>query len=32
VYDDKGLKTKEASFNKDKVMTGKIEYFYQFGQ
>jgi len=32
VYDDKGLKTKEASFNKDKVMTGKIEYSYQFGQ
>jgi len=32
VYDDKGLKTKEASFNKDKVMTGKIEYAYQFGQ
>jgi len=32
VYDDKGLKTKEASFNKDKVMTGKIEYSYQFGK
>lgn len=32
VYDDKGLKSKEASFNKDKVMTGKIEYSYQFGQ
>ena len=32
VYDDKGLKTKEASFNKDKVMTGKIEYSYQFRQ
>ena len=32
VYDNKGLKTKEASFNKDKVMTGKIEYFYRFGQ
>jgi hypothetical protein len=32
VYDDRGLKTKEASFNKDKVMTGKIEYSYQFGQ
>jgi hypothetical protein len=30
VYDDKGLKTKEASFNKDKVMTGKIEYAYRF--
>ncbi|HEV8505325.1 MAG TPA: hypothetical protein VGQ53_08000 [Chitinophagaceae bacterium] len=32
VYDNKGLKTKEASFNRDKVMTGKIEYSYQFGQ
>jgi hypothetical protein len=32
VYDNKGLKTKEASFNKDKVMTGKIEYSYQFGK
>jgi hypothetical protein len=32
VYDDKGLKSKEASFNKDKVMTGKIEYSYQFGK
>jgi hypothetical protein len=32
VYNDKGLKIKEASFNKDKVMTGKIEYSYRFGQ
>jgi hypothetical protein len=32
VYDDRGLKTKEASFNKDKVMTGKIEYSYRIGQ
>lgn len=32
VYDDKGLKAKEASFNKDKVMTGKIEYSYRFRQ
>jgi YD repeat-containing protein len=32
VYDDKGLKTKEATFNRDKVMTGKIEYSYEFGQ
>jgi hypothetical protein len=32
VYNDKGLKTKEASFNKDKAMTGKIEYSYRFGQ
>jgi len=30
VYDDKGLKTKEASFNRDKIMTGKIEYSYRF--
>jgi YD repeat-containing protein len=28
VYDDKGLKIKEATFNRDKVMTGKIEYLY----
>ena len=32
VFDDKGLKTKEATFNRDKVMTGKIEYSYKFGQ
>jgi hypothetical protein len=32
VYDDKGLKIKEASFNRDKAMTGKIEYSYRFGQ
>jgi len=32
VYDDKGLKTKEASFNRDKVLTGKIEYSYRVGQ
>ncbi len=32
VYDDKGLKTKEASFNRDKTMIGKIEYSYRFGQ
>jgi hypothetical protein len=32
VYDNKGLKIKEASFNRDKVMTGKIEYSYRFGQ
>ncbi|TMI80963.1 MAG: hypothetical protein E6H10_12770 [Bacteroidetes bacterium] len=31
-FDDKGLKTKEATFNRDKVMTGKIEYSYRFGQ
>ncbi len=32
VYDAKGLKTKEALFNSDKEMTGKIEYSYTFGQ
>lgn len=40
VYDDKGLKTKEATFikpreatsNQDQVMTGKIEYSYRFTQ
>lgn len=32
VYDDRGLKIKEASFNRDKVMTGKIEYSYRFGE
>jgi len=30
-YDSKGLKTREAIFNKDKKLTGKIEYSYQFG-
>ena len=30
-FDEKGLKTKEATFNRDKVMTGKIEYSYRFG-
>ncbi len=29
-YNDKGLKTKEALYNKDKMMTGKIEYTYIF--
>ena len=32
IFDDKGLKTKEALFNKDKQLTGKIEYSYTFGQ
>lgn len=32
VYNEKGLKIKEASFNKDKVLTGKIEYIYKFAQ
>jgi len=31
-YGPSGLKAKEASFNKDKTMIGKIEYAYQFGQ
>ncbi|MBS1607292.1 MAG: hypothetical protein JSS70_00625 [Bacteroidetes bacterium] len=31
-YDSKGLKAREACFNKDKQLTGKIEYTYQFGQ
>ncbi|MBS1921493.1 MAG: hypothetical protein JST17_14665 [Bacteroidetes bacterium] len=31
-FNDKGLKSKEALYNKDKVMTGKIEYTYTFLQ
>jgi len=31
-YDSKGLKAREACFNKDKQLTGKIEYTYRFGQ
>ena len=31
-FNEKGLKTKEALFNKDKFMTGKIEYNYTFIQ
>lgn len=30
IYNDKGLKTKEALFNKDRELTGKIEYTYNF--
>jgi YD repeat-containing protein len=30
IYDDKGLKTKEALFNSDKQLTGKIEFAYTF--
>jgi len=30
LYDAKGLKTKEALFNKNKELTGRIEYAYQF--
>jgi len=29
-YNEQGLRTKEASFNRNKEMTGKIEYSYQF--
>ncbi len=32
IFDEKGLKTKEALFNNDKQLTGKIEYSYTFGQ
>jgi YD repeat-containing protein len=32
IFDEKGLKTKEALFNDDKQLTGKIEYAYTFGQ
>ncbi|MBS1656331.1 MAG: hypothetical protein JSU05_15870, partial [Bacteroidetes bacterium] len=31
-YNNNGLKTKEACFDKDKQLTGKIEYVYSFGQ
>ncbi len=30
-YDDRGLKIREAIFDKYKQLTGKIEYQYQFG-
>ena len=30
IFDEKGLKTKEALFNKDKQLTGKIEFSYTF--
>lgn len=32
IFDAKGLKTKEALFNQDKQLTGKIEYTYSFGE
>jgi YD repeat-containing protein len=32
IFDEKGLKTKEALFNNDKQLTGKMEYSYTFGQ
>jgi YD repeat-containing protein len=31
LFDAKGLKTKEALFNNDKQLTGKIEFTYSFG-
>jgi YD repeat-containing protein len=30
-YDERGLKIKEAVYNKQKQLTGKIEYQYSFG-
>jgi len=30
IYNEQGLKTKEALFNNDKELTGKIEYSYTF--
>lgn len=32
VFNEKGLKTKEALFNDDKQLTGKMEYSYTFEQ
>ena len=32
LFNEKGLKTREAMFNNDKELTGKIEYSYTFGQ
>jgi hypothetical protein len=32
IFNEKGLKTKEALFNNDRELTGKIEYSYTFGQ
>lgn len=32
IYNENGLKTKEALFDKDQQLTGKIEYSYRFGQ
>ncbi len=32
LFDENGLKTKEALFNSDKILTGKIEYKYTFRQ
>ena len=32
IFNEKGLKTKEALFNNDKKMTGKIEYIYSYSE
>jgi hypothetical protein len=32
VYNDMGLKTTEANFNRNKELMGKIKYIYQLGQ
>jgi antitoxin component YwqK of YwqJK toxin-antitoxin module len=32
LFNEKGLKTREAMFNNDKELTGKIEYSYTFGR
>jgi YD repeat-containing protein len=32
IYNDKGLKTKEALFDKDKMLTGRIDYSYSFSE
>ncbi len=32
IYNNKNLKTKEALFNKQKELTGRIEYTYTFGK
>jgi hypothetical protein len=32
LFDDKGLKTKEALFDKQKELTGRIDYLYTLGQ
>lgn len=32
IYNKEGLKTKEALFNKDKQLTGRIDYTYTFSQ
>ena len=31
-YDDKGLRTKEVLYGKEKELKGKIEYSYTFAQ